>query len=305
MLTAVDTGVLAAVDDADFFRWVPHPEVWLLVGAVVGLFVYAARVIGPKVVPAGSPTVTRSQWRWFTIGVILLWVASDWPVHDIGEQYLYLVHMAQHTVLTLVMPPILLMATPEWLARLVIGDGKVHHWVHKLARPLPALFIFNSLALLIHWQTIVTSASTNGLFHYAVHTAIVLAAFLLWLPICGPLPELRISLPAQMLYLFVTSIVPTVPGAWLVFAEGAVYSVYDIPARLWNISVTTDQQAAGAIMKLGAGTYLWVIIAGLFFRWAARQSGEMQRPSPPSSSDDDVLTWEQVERELAEHPAPG
>jgi putative membrane protein len=285
---------------------VPHPEVWLLVGAVVGLYVYAARVIGPKVVPAGTPVIPRAQRRWFVLGILLLWVASDWPVHDIGEQYLYLVHMAQHTVLTLVMPPILLMATPEWLARLVLGDGRVHHWVHRLARPLPALLIFNSLALIIHWQTVVNNASSNGLFHYAVHTAIVVAAFLLWLPICGPLPELRISLPAQMLYLFVTSIVPTVPGAWLVFAEGAVYSVYDIRDRLWDISVTTDQQVAGAIMKLGAGTYLWVIIAGLFFRWAATQAQAMQGPDRTERTpDDDVLTWEQVRRELEEHPAPG
>ena len=275
--------------------------------ALDAFYAYAARVIVPKAVPPGSPAVTRSQWRWFVVGVALLWVASDWPVHDVGEQYLYLVHMAQHTVLTLVMPPILLMATPEWLARLVLGDGRVHHWVHRLARPVPALLIFNSLALLIHWQVIVNNASSNGLFHYAVHTAIVLAAFLLWLPICGPLPELRISAPAQMLYLFVTSLVPTVPGAWLVFAEGAVYSVYDIQARLWDISVTSDQQVAGAIMKLGAGTYLWVIIAVLFFRWAASHAEAMQRPdpAPPAGDDDDVLTWEQVERELAEHPAPG
>jgi len=306
---AVAAGVLAADGDVDFFRWVPHPEVWLLVGSLVGLYAYAARVIGPKAVPPGAPAVTRSQWRWFAVGVALLWVASDWPVHDVGEQYLYLVHMAQHTVLTLVMPPILLMATPEWLARLVLGDGRVHHWVHRLARPVPALLIFNSLALLIHWQVIVNNASSNGLFHYAVHTAIVLSAFLLWLPICGPLPELRISAPAQMLYLFVTSLVPTVPGAWLVFAEGAVYSVYDIQARLWDISVTSDQQVAGAIMKLGAGTYLWVIIAVLFFRWAATHAEAMQRPDHPrpvaAGGDDEVLTWEQVERELAEHPAPG
>jgi putative membrane protein len=109
-----------------------------------------------------------------------------------------------------------------------------------------------------------------------------------------------------MLYLFTTSLVPTVPGAWLVFAEGAVYSAYDIPARLWGISVTTDQQVAGAIMKLGAGTYLWVIIAVLFFRWAATQAEQSQGPPrlPITVGDDDVLTWEQVERELAEHPAP-
>src|SRR3546814_1134436 len=71
-----------------------------------------------------------------------------------------------------------------------------------------------------------------------------------------------------MMYLFVTSLVPTVPGAWLVFAGGAVYSVYDKSDRMFGISVTSDQQVAGAIMKLGAGTYLWIVIAGLFFRWS-------------------------------------
>ena len=79
-------------------------------------------------------------------------------------------------------------------------------------------------------------------------------------------------MPAQMLYLFVTSIVPTVPGAWLTFADGAVYQVYDIPQRLWGISVTSDQQVAGLIMKLVGGTYLWVLIAGIFFTWAGRHA---------------------------------
>jgi putative membrane protein len=309
--------MVAAAREVDFWRWVPHPEVWLLVAGLVGLYVYAARVIGPKVVPAGTPAVTRAQWRWFAFGIVLLWLAADWPVHDIGEQYLYLVHMAQHTVLTLVMPPVLLMATPEWLARLVLGKGRADRWVHQLARPIPAALLFNSLALLVHWQVIVNNASANGLFHYGVHAAIVTTAFLLWVPVCGPLPELRISVPAQMLYLFITSIVPTVPGAWLVFAEGAVYSVYDIPDRMFGISVTTDQQVAGAIMKLGAGTYLWVIIAGIFFRWSARneeadraeaRANRLARaaaasPAPPAEVE--VLTWDQVQEEFDKHPSPG
>ncbi len=73
-----------------------------------------------------------------------------------------------------------------------------------------------------------------------------------------------------MLYLFVASIIPTVPGAWLAFAEGAVYEVYDIPTRLFDISVTSDQQAAGLIMKIAGGTWLWVLITLTFFRWADR-----------------------------------
>lgn len=287
------TGVAAAAT-TDFWRWVPHPEVWLLVGGLVGLYAYAARVIGPKVVPAGQPAVTRAQKRWFTFGILLLWAAADWPVHDIGEQYLYLVHMVQHLVLTLVVPAALLLATPEWLARLVVGQGRVDRVMRRLARPVPAGLVFNALVLLSHWQLMVNTASTNGLFHYGVHTALVMAAVLFWIPVCGPFPELRISAPAQMAYLFVASIVPTVPGAWLTFADGAVYSVYDIPARLWGISVTSDQQVAGLLMKLVGGTYLWVIITVVFFRWASRQEDTPARGA--------VLTWEQVQRELEQHP---
>lgn len=287
------TGAAAAAS-TDFWRWVPHPEVWLLVGGLVGLYAYAARVIGPKVVPAGQPAVTRAQKRWFTFGILLLWVAADWPVHDIGEQYLYLVHMVQHLVLTLVVPAALLLATPEWLARLVVGRGRADRVMRRLARPVPAGLAFNALVLLSHWQLMVNTASTNGLFHYGVHTALVIAAVLFWIPVCGPFPELRISAPAQMAYLFVASIVPTVPGAWLTFADGAVYSVYDIPARLWGISVTSDQQVAGLLMKLVGGTYLWVLITIIFFRWAAKQE------ATPATGP--VLTWEQVERELEQHP---
>ena len=40
----------------------PHPEVWLLIASIAGLGIYAARVIGPKVVRDGSPIVTRRQF---------------------------------------------------------------------------------------------------------------------------------------------------------------------------------------------------------------------------------------------------
>jgi len=277
----VITAGTTAAGGVDYWRWVPHPEVWLLVGALVALYVYAARVIGPKVVPAGTPAVTTAQKRWFAFGILLLWIAADWPVHDVGEQYLYFVHMIQHLVLTLVVPPVMLLATPEWLARLVVGEGRVQRIVQRMARPVPAALAFNGLALLSHWQVIVNGASANGLFHYGMHTALVTTALLFWIPVCGPFPELRISPPAQMIYLFVASIVPTVPGAWLTFADGAVYSAYDIPARLWGVSVTSDQQVAGLLMKLVGGGYLWVLITVIFFRWAGRED---PRRSPAASS---------------------
>ena len=286
----------------DFWRWQPHPEVWLLVGGVILLAIYALRVVGPKVVPAGTPVISRCQLAWLGLGVVLLWFASDWPMHDIAEEYLFSVHMTQHMLLTFAVPPVFLLATPEWLARLVLGHGRVKRAFYKIARPVPAAVAFNALQLLTHWPGVVNTSVENALVHYVVHAALVSTAFLLWIPVCGPLPELRISYPAQMLYLFVTSIVPTVPAAWLTFAEGSVYSAYDIPQRLGDISVSTDQQAAGLIMKLVGGGFLWLIITIRFFQWASKFSDTDKAVDQAGPVHD--LTWADVEREFEKHPPP-
>ena len=272
-----------------------HPEVWLLVGALVALGGYAVRVIGPKAVRDGSPVVTRRQVGWFVAGIAVLWVASDWPVHDIAEERLYSVHMVQHLLLSYVAAPLFLLATPTWLARLIVGEGR---WLRRLCHPVVAGVLFNFVVVFLHWQNTVNTSVSNPGVHYGLHVLLVFASLLMWMPICGPVPELRMSLPAQMVYLFLMSIVPTVPAAWLTFAEGVVYSAYDIPERLWGLSATTDQQVAGLIMKLVAGFYLWGLIIVLFFRWAKRNM-EAEKVGR-TLSERQILTWDDVKDELAQ-----
>jgi putative membrane protein len=290
--------VLAA--GVDFWRWQPHPEVWVLVGGVTVLAWYALRVVGPKVVPAGQPVIRRDQVAWLVVGLVTLWLASDWPVHDIGEQYLFVVHMVQHMLLTYVAPLVLLLATPEWLARLVLGRGRVKRVFDFLARPVPAALAFNVVLLFTHAPFMVNLAVSNAAVHYLVHTAMVATAFMMWMPVAGPLPELRLSYPGQMLYLFVISIVPTVPAGWLTFADGAVYSAYDIPARLWGQSVTDDQQLAGFVMKVVGGGFIWLVITIRFFQWASRFSDTDKAIDQAGPAHE--LTWSDVEAEFDRHP---
>ena len=294
--------VLLATGGTDFWRWQPHPEVWVLVGGVTALAVYALRVIGPKAVGPGTPVIRRSQLAFLVAGIALLWVASDWPMHDVAEEYLFWVHMTQHMLLTYGVPILFLKATPEWLARLVLGHGRAKRAFFALARPIPATVLFNGLILFTHWQNVVNGSVQSAPLHYGIHTALVASAFVLWTPVCGPLPELRISYPSQMLYLFVTSIIPTVPAAWMTFADGALYSVYDIPERMGGISVATDQQIAGLIMKLVAGGFLWGIITVRFFQWSSHFSDTDKAQDQAGPVHD--LTWDDVEREFERHPAP-
>ncbi|CAN5677355.1 cytochrome c oxidase assembly protein [soil metagenome] len=315
--------LLSVAQAPDVWRFQVHPEVWLLVGALVALYLYAMRVIGPKVVPAGQPVVTGRQKAAAVAAITCLWLASDWPMHDIAEEYLYVVHMVQHTLLTLVVPPLALIATPRWLADLVLGSGRVRRVIRLLALPVVAGIAYNASIMAVHWPALVNASVENGPLHYVVHLVIVFAAVMMWMPVCGPIAEWRMNPPAQMVYLFLMSIIPTVPGGWLTFADNAVYTAYDTPLRAFGISVIDDQQAAGVFMKVVAGGELWAIITAMFFVWAFRHQREEEaldratRPrvkvpmpttaSPDGGEDgtDDALTYETVARAFAEtDPAP-
>lgn len=286
-----------------FVAWEARPAVWLLVASVVALGLYAARVVGPNAVRDGEPITTGRQRFFFWAGVAVLWVFSDWPVHDIAEGHLYSVHMVQHFALTFVVPPLFLLATPTWLARLVIGRATTAEtWLRRLARPVAAGVIFNAVIIVTHWPDLVNLSVEVGSLHYVIHLVVVAAAFLMWTPVCGPIPEWRISMPGQMVYLFLMSIVPTVPAAWLTLADNPVYEVYDHGHQLWGLDVVSDQQLAGLFMKLGGGFYLWMIIAFLFFSWATRNHRADQQNRYVSERE--LLTWEQVEREFERSDPP-
>lgn len=279
------------------WAWHPHPDVWLLVAVLGGGYVFALRRLGPRHVPAGVPAASRAQMATFAGGLLALWLAADWPVHDLGEDYLYSVHMTQHLLLTLVVPPLLLLGTPAWMARELLRPPRLMAAVRRLARPLPALALFNALIVVTHWPDFVDLTLRSEAAHFAGHAAIFGAALVMWCPVVSPLPEMRLlSPPAKMLYLFLQSIVPTVPASFLVFAERPIYRFYETVPRLWGLSAGEDQRIGGLLMKLGGGALLWAIITVIFFRWHAEEE----------SGAPDFLYWRDLEDDLeaAAQPSP-
>lgn len=248
----------------DPWRFQLHLEVWLLVAFLVAAYVYTVRVLGPRAVGPGGIVVTGRQKLAFVAGIGVLWIGSDWPMHDIAEEYLYSVHMFQHMALTYFMPPLVVLATPEWFVRILVGDGRGYRVLKFMTHPVRAAFFFNVAVMVSHVPGVVNASVSNGTLHYGVHVFLVLSAVLMWLPVCGPFPEFQISPMGKMIYLFMNSVVATVPAGWLTFAEGVVYKHYDIPWRVWGLSVTDDQQIAGAIMKIGGAAFLWSIIIVMF-----------------------------------------
>ena len=290
------------------FQW--HPEVWILVATLTASYIYMVRVIGPKAVGEGNPAVSRTNVYSFAGAMAMLWIASDWPLHDISEEYLYSAHMLQHMMLSYFLPPLVLLATPTWLMRVLVGDGGFYRVVVFFTRPVVAGVLFNVVVMITHIPLVVNASIENGPFHYSLHFLVVTLSLLMWMPVVGPLPELQISPLGKCIYLFLMSIVPTIPAAWLTFADGAVYRNYDHPVRVWGLSVTDDQQIAGAIMKTGGAIFLWTIIIFIFFRrFAAGYEDEhnyrraSHMPTAEITGHDETpLTTADVEREFVRTP---
>jgi putative membrane protein len=266
-----------------------HPDVWLLIVTLVVGYALALRVLAPSHAPAGRPAVSRRELVLYGAGVAVLWLGADWPIHDLSEGYLFSVHMIQHMLFSLVAPPLLLMGTPRWLLRALLSPPRVMRVVKILTRPMVALIVFNAYVAVSHWPDLVDLALRVEAVHLLMHTVLVATSFMMWWPVVGRLPELpQLSPPAKMLYLFLQSVLPTVPASFLTFAERPIYRFYESVPHPW-IDALTDSRISGLIMKLGGGALLWGIIAVLFFQWSAHEEQEKPR---------DELEWDDFEREL-------
>jgi putative membrane protein len=259
--------------------WEAQPDVWLLIAALAAGYWIAIVRVGPQFVTPGRPLVSRLQVMCWTLGVLATWLASDWPVHVVAEQMNYSVHMLQHLLFAMVAAPLLLLGTPAWLARWVLRPpSRLFRTVRWLSRFLPALIVFNLVLVVTHWPALVNASLESPYLHFGVHAVLFLSSLIVWMPVLSPLPEIpRLAAPLRAVYLFLQSIVPTVPASFLTFGAYPLYKFYEGKPHLWGLSTLEDQQVAGLIMKIGAGMLLWALIAVFFFRWAADEE-RRQRP---------------------------
>src|SRR5439155_18676838 len=164
--------------------------------------------------------------------------------------------------------------------------------VQRVGRPVPGIIQYNAILVLSHWPLWVDATLRHHALHFVAHAVLVVSALLMWLPVVSPLPEVpRARPPTQMLYLFIQTIVPTVPASFLTFGSSPLYHFYEHVLRLYGVSVLADQQAAGLLMKIVGGFFLWSVIAVIFFRWYGREeAAEARAREAPVPSVPDVLT---------------
>lgn len=256
------------------WTWRPYPGVWLFVAALVTAYLVVLARSHPRSAP-GKHGATGLQIASYLVGAAVLWIASDWPVGTLGSGYLLSVHTLQYALYCLVAPPLLLLGIPRWLILGVEHSApRLWHILRFLANPLVALLIFNAVLLASHTQQVIDGIRPSQLGSFAVDMAWLGGGLALWWPVIAPVPAVsRLSHPWRFGYLFVSTILPTVPAAFLVFADYPLYALYELAPRVNGIPAIEDQLVAGIAMKVLGDVIMWTAMIVVAIRWV-RAEGE-------------------------------
>jgi len=184
--------------------------------------------------------------------------------------------MIQHELITLVVPPLLLLGIPDWMVRGLARRLPFQRALHTSAYPIVAFAAFNLVFALAHIPVIYDALFGNEVLHRATHIAFVIAATITWLPILSPIPDVipRIPQPAQMLYCFLQTIPGGLVGSLLTLADWVLYRHYGTRPLDLGVSPVSDQQLGGLVMWVIGGTFFLVVLTVIFFVWADREEAK-------------------------------
>ena len=256
---------------APWQRWDLHPSVVIGLVLLGGLYVYLGGVAAPRRLVAS-----------FVGALGVAFLALDGPLHNLSDNYLFSAHMAQHLVLTLLFPPLLLYGTPAWVVRPLIRPRRLFRVAAVLTRPLPAAVIFSTPITLWHFPGFYEAALRHHPLHIVQHLVFIATAVLMWWPVLSPVPELpRASYLTQLLYLFLLGLPMSLVGALITLSEEVLNPFYTRAPRVWELTPLTDQQLGGLLMWVVGTLVLWAAATVVWFRWAAREeSGDVERAVP-------------------------
>ncbi len=231
--------------------------------AVVSLYLWAARRVR-----AGWP-LRRTLCFLAGVGCALVALQSGIGAYD---DQLLSVHMVQHMLLLMVVPPLLLSGQPVILALRGLPARRRRGFAHALGRarrylaPAPALAFFSAVVVLTHLPSFYDATLRHAALHDLEHALYLTAGLVMWWQILDADPVLahRLGGLGRLVYIMVAMAPMALVGAYLNRHATVVYAPYGPAARALGVSALSDQAQAGAIMWV-AGDVIMVIV-GL---WAA------------------------------------
>lgn len=251
--------------------WNWRPEALFVLGLLGGTYVIGWQRLHRR---GSSRNAGNGHLVLYLTGLALLGLALLSPLDTLAPR-LFFIHMIQHVLLTMLAPPLLLLANPFPVMLWGMPQSLRHGIGHLLTRQAPLRQVFWALTLLpvtwlIHVVTLwgwhhpaaYQAALQYDLVHDLEHLAFFSTGLLFWWPIVNPAPRLHghIAYGWRILYVFLAAGQNTLLAALLSLTERVLYPYYLGMPRLWGLPAVDDQAIGGAIMWIVGGMMYLITI---------------------------------------------
>ena len=213
----------------------------------------------------------------FLGGAVLLLAAVTWPLGDLASHWLLLALVLQRLLLTLAVPPLLVLGTPRPIIARLTRPPAVDAVLRVVVRPLPAVAIVTVVAVGTLTTGAVSLAARSDAARVVLELVVLASGFVLWAPVLTELPGTpRLSALGRGGYLIVQSIVPSFLSIVWIFARHSLYPTFTHPGTVAGLSPLLDQELAGFLAKLSTIAVLWTVAFVIMTR---AQASEDRRPA--------------------------
>jgi cytochrome c oxidase assembly factor CtaG len=205
---------------------------------------------------------SRTRWQvvFFYAGMATLVGALVSPLHWLGE-HLFTFHMIEHEIVMAVSAPLIVLARPVatllWgmprSARHGVGATMRASSIHRLwdwCSGATNANVIHSVAIWgWHVPVLFDAAVTDTTMHRLQHLSFFVTAIVFWWAIIW-----KSDYGAAAWHLFLTMIHTSLLGALMALAPRVLYLAQTKTAMAWGLTPLEDQQLAGMIMWVPAGT---------------------------------------------------
>ncbi|WP_373895909.1 cytochrome c oxidase assembly factor CtaG [Virgibacillus natechei] len=235
------------------------------------------------------------------LGLFLLYVVKGAPI-DLLSHIMLTAHMIQMAIYYLVFPILIIKGIPAWIWRKVVRAPVIKPMIKILTKPIVSLLLFNTLFSLYHIPAVFDFSKSSLIAHSSISVIILIAAFIVWLPVLSPLKEFDTMSPLlKMGYILANGVLITPACALIIFADHPLFAAYsqggawmqalalcvpgDVlqglavplsgPEMFSSLSTMNDQQLGGIIMKIVQEITYGILLGIVFFKWVNKESKEI------------------------------
>jgi putative membrane protein len=266
----------AHAQDGAGFIWTFDPWITLPLLVSAGIYSTGFFALYRRAGPGRGPRTWQAML--YAAGWVVLAGALVSPLHELGEQ-LFTFHMVEHEIIMAIAAPLLVLARPGgvflWafpsaarrsIGRFIRGDAIRGAWV-RLTQPLTATILHGVAIWAWHLPLLFEAAVTSIALHRLQHLSFLLTAVLFWWALLW-----RSDPGVAAADLFVTMTHTSLLGALMTFAPRVLYQMQTAHAPQWGLTPLEDQQLAGLLMWVPAGTVYAGAAIGFAAQWVRRSS---------------------------------